>query len=174
PYKWYAPHSGMLWMQPELLAALPVFKVRPSNDSGPSRFETGMPNFEGIAGVEAAARFLLEEGMSSIQAAENDLFAPLLAGLLAMEHVTVWGVHGMEGRTPTAAFTVAGRTPAAVSQAMAAERIAVWDGHNYAVEVVGQLGLADSGGVVRAGISRYLEPDDVARLLSVVERLATR
>ncbi len=53
PYKWYAPHSGMLWMQPELLAALPVFKVRPSNDSGPSRFETGMPNFEGIAGVEA-------------------------------------------------------------------------------------------------------------------------
>jgi selenocysteine lyase/cysteine desulfurase len=57
---------------------------------------------------------------------------------------------------------------------MAAERIAVWDGHNYAVEVVGQLGLADSGGVVRAGISRYLEPDDVARLLSVVERLATR
>ncbi|MFI0527441.1 MAG: cysteine desulfurase-like protein [Ilumatobacteraceae bacterium] len=174
PYKWYAPHSGMLWMQPELLAALPVFKVRPSNDSGPSRFETGMPNFEGIAGVEAAARFLLEEGMSSIQAAENDLFAPLLAGLLAMEHVTVWGVHGMEGRTPTAAFTVAGRTPAAVSQAMAAERIAVWDGHNYAVEVVGQLGLAESGGVVRAGISRYLEPADVARLLSVVERLATR
>ena len=174
PYKWYAPHTGMLWMQPNLLDRLPVFKVRPSHNEGPGRIETGMPNYEGLAGVEAAARFLLEEGMANIQAAENELFAPLLEGLLALRGVTVWGVHGLDGRTPTAAFTVAGHTPAEVSQALAAERVAVWDGHNYAVEVVAQLGLADTGGVVRAGISRYLEHDDVARLLAVVERLATR
>lgn len=173
PYKWYAPHAGMLWMQPELLNSLPVFKVRPSYDEGPRRFETGMPNYEGIAGVDAAARFLLEEGMDRIQAAENELFAPLLSGLQSIKGVKVWGVGGLEGRTPTAAFTVAGRAPAEVSQALAAEKIAVWDGHNYAVEVVDQLGLADSGGVVRAGISRYIEPDDVQRLLRVVERLAT-
>jgi len=172
PYKWYAPHAGMLWMEPELLNSLPVFKVRPSHDHGPSRFETGMPNFEAIAGVDAAARFLLEEGLDRIQAAENELFAPLLAGLQSIKGVTVWGVQGLEGRTPTAAFTVSGRAPAEVSQALAAEKVAVWDGHNYAVEVVDQLGLADSGGVVRAGISRYLEPDDVQRLLRVVERIA--
>lgn len=174
PYKWYAPHAGMLWMQPDLLDSLPVFKVRPAHNEGPSRIETGMPNFEALAGVEAAARFLLEEGMANIQAAENERFAPLLEGLLALDGVTVWGVHGMEGRTPTAAFTVAGHSPAEVSQALAAEQVAVWDGHNYAVEVVGHLGLAGSGGVVRAGISRYLEHDDVSRLLAVVERLATR
>ena len=174
PYKWYAPHAGMLWMEPALLNSLPVFKVRPSYDEGPRRFETGMPNYEAIAGVDAAARFLLEEGMDRIQAAENELFAPLLDGLGAIKGVTVWGVKGLAGRTPTAAFTVAGRAPAEVSQALAAEKIAVWDGHNYAVEVVGQLGLADSGGVVRAGISRYIEPEDVQRLLRVVERVATR
>lgn len=174
PYKWYAPHSGMVFVQPELLEQLPVFKVRPSHDHGPSRFETGMPNFEALAGVEATARFLLEEGMANIQAAERALFEPLLRGLQALPGVTVWGVQGLEGRTPTAAFTVAGHSPAAVSQALAAERVAVWDGHNYAVEVVDQLGLAESGGVVRAGISRYLELDDVQRLLAVVEGLATR
>ena len=172
PYKWYAPHAGMLWMEPELLDALPVFKVRPSYDHGPSRFETGMPSYEAIAGVEAAARFLLEEGMDRIQAAENELFAPLLDGLNAIKGVIVWGVKGLEGRTPTAAFTVAGHAPAAVSQALAAEKVAVWDGHNYAVEAVDQLGLAETGGVVRAGISRYIEPADVQRLLRVVERLA--
>ncbi len=172
PYKWYAPHSGMLWMEPELLQELPVFKVRPSHNEGPSRFETGMPNFEGLAGVEAAARFLLEEGMANVQSAEQELFEPLLSGLLAMDGVTVYGVHGFAGRTPTAAFNVAGRTPSEVSLAMAAEQIAVWDGHNYAVEVVDQLGLADTGGVVRAGISRYIELDDVHRLLAVVGRLA--
>ena len=173
PYKWYAPHAGMLWMEPELLNSLPVFKVRPSYDEGPRRFETGMPNYEAIAGVEAAARFLLEEGMDRIQSAENELFAPLLDGLNSIKGVTVWGVSGLDGRTPTAAFTVADRAPSEVSQALAAEKIAVWDGHNYAVEVVGQLGLAESGGVVRAGISRYIEPDDVQRLLRVVERVAT-
>ena len=57
-------------------------------------------------------------------------------------------------------------------RAMAADRIAVWDGHNYAVEVVESLGLTDRGGVVRAGLARYLDPDDVQRLLRVVERLA--
>lgn len=172
PYKWYAPHSGMLWCRPDLLQALPVFKVRPSHDEGPSRFETGMPNFEAIAGIEATARFLMEEGMDRVEAAERELFEPLLRGLQAVDGVRVYGVQGLEGRTPTAAFTVAGHTPAQVSAALAAERIAVWDGHNYAIEVVGQLGLAESGGLVRAGISRYLEPDDVNRLLAVVERLA--
>jgi cysteine desulfurase family protein (TIGR01976 family) len=172
PYKWYAPHSGVLWCRPDLLQSLPVFKVRPAHDDGPSRFETGMPNFEAIAGVEATARFLMEEGMDHLEAAERELFEPLLAGLQSIAGVKVYGVQGLEGRTPTAAFTVAGHAPAAVSQALAAEKVAVWDGHNYAVEVVGQLGLADSGGVVRAGISRYLEPDDVNRLLNVVERLA--
>ena len=61
-----------------------------------------------------------------------------------------------------------------MTRALAAAKVAVWDGHNYAVEVVDQLGLAETGGVVRAGISRYIEPEDVSRLLAVVEELAVR
>lgn len=172
PYKWYAPHAGMMWARPELLAGLPAYKVKPAADTGPRRWETGMPNFEALAGIEATARFLLEEGMDRLEATETALFAPLLEGLLAMPGVRLYGVKGLTGRTPTAAFTVEGHTPAEVAKALAAERIAVWDGHNYAVEVVEQLGLAATGGVVRAGISRYIEPDDVERLLAVVARLA--
>ena len=37
PYKWYGPHSGVLWMRPELLESLPVYKVRPASDHGPSQ-----------------------------------------------------------------------------------------------------------------------------------------
>ena len=48
----------------------------------------------------------------------------------------------------------------------------MWDGHNYAVEVVRQLGLADTGGVVRAGLSRYTDDVEVRRLLDAVGRLA--
>ena len=174
PYKWYGPHTGMLWVEPQLLDSLPVFKVRPAADTGPGRIETGMPNFEGIAGVEAAARFLLEEGMDQVAAAEAAVFEPLLTGLQSISGVTVYGPAGMAGRTPTAAFTIQGVAPLEAAKALAAQKIAVWDGHNYAVEVVESLGLASTGGVVRAGLARYIDLDDVQRLLHVVERLAGR
>ena len=174
PYKWYGPHTGMLWVEPQLLDSLPVFKVRPAADTGPGRIETGMPNFEGIAGVEAAARFLLEEGMDQVAAAEAAVFEPLLTGLQSISGVTVYGPAGMAGRTPTAAFTIQGVAPLEAAKALAAQKIAVWDGHNYAVEVVESLGLASTGGVVRAGLARYIDLDDVQRLLHAVERLAGR
>ena len=68
----------------------------------------------------------------------------------------------MDDRTPTVAFTVAGHHPDAVATALAAERIATWAGHSYAVEAIDQLGLADSGGIVRAGVTAYVDDDDVA------------
>jgi cysteine desulfurase family protein (TIGR01976 family) len=172
PYKWYGPHTGMLWIEPQLLDSLPVFKVRPAADTGPGRIETGMPNFEGIAGVEAAARFLLEEDMDHVAAAEAAVFEPLLTGLQSIGGVRVYGPAGMAGRTPTAAFTIDGVAPFEAAKALAAEQVAVWDGHNYAVEVVDSLGLASTGGVVRAGLARYIDHDDVQRLLRVVDRLA--
>jgi cysteine desulfurase family protein (TIGR01976 family) len=172
PYKWYGPHSGVLWMRPELLESLPVFKVRPASDHGPGKLETGMPNFEAIAGIEAAARFLIEEGMEQLAAAESEVFSRLLEGLQSINGVTVWGSQTLEDRVPTAAFTIDGVHPAEASKALAAAKVAVWDGDNYAVEVVDQLGLADSGGVIRAGVSRYVEAPDVDRLLTAVRDLA--
>ncbi len=172
PYKWYGPHSGTIWIEPGLLAALPVFKVRPAHDVGPDRFETGMPNFEALAGIEAAAGFLRQPGMTAITEHEAELFAPLLAGLQAIEGVTVHGEQGLERRAPTAAFTVDGVAPAEVARRLAAAQIAVWDGDNYAVEVVAQLGLAASGGVVRAGVSCYTSASDVERLVSSVRSIS--
>jgi selenocysteine lyase/cysteine desulfurase len=168
PYKWYGPHSGVLWVRPELLAALPIAKVRP----GPQRFEAGMPNFEAIAGVEAAARFLIEETMDRVEAAESVLCARLLDGLGSIRGVQLRGPPGVEDRVPTVAFTVGGVAPADVALKLAADRVAVWDGHNYAVEVVEQLGLADSGGVVRAGVVRYTEAAEIDRLVESVARIA--
>ena len=172
PYKWYAPHSGMLWVRPELLEELPAFKVKPAYDHGPRRWETGMPNYEALAGIEATARFLLEEDMHKVMAAENDVFAPLLNGLLAIDGVQVWGRKSMDGRVPTVSFTMRGHHPDAIADELARNKIAVWSGHSYAVEAVRHMGLAESGGVVRAGVTRYVSHDDVTRLLDVVRSLA--
>ena len=45
-YKWFGPHVGVLYGKADILARLPAYKVRPAHD----RFETGTPNYEGIAG----------------------------------------------------------------------------------------------------------------------------
>jgi selenocysteine lyase/cysteine desulfurase len=172
PYKWYGPHAGVLCATPALLDELPVAKVRPAPDSGPRRWESGTPNLEGIAAVGAAARYLLDEGIASIAADEARRCTALLDGLADIDGVRVWGPPTMEGRAPTVAFTVDGVHPDKVSAALAAERIATWPGHSYAVEAVAQLGLADSGGVVRAGVVAYITDDDVTRLVDAVARIA--
>ena len=173
PYKWYGPHAGAMWVEPDLMASLPVAKVRPAADEGPRRWETGTPSFEALVATEAAARYLLDASMESVTASEAAVFAPLLSGLHAVAGVRVWGPPSMTGRVPTVAFTVDGHHPDGVARALAADRIAVWSGHSYAVEVVDSLGLSERGGVVRAGVVRYVDDDDVSRLLRSVERLAS-
>lgn len=168
PYKWYGPHAGVMCIEPNLLNSLPVAKVRPADDVGPRRFETGTPNLACIAAVEAAARHLLEEDMRSVARYESDVFAPLLHGLLSMPRVKVWGPQTLDGRTPTVAFTVDGVPPDKVAESLAAKKIAVWSGSSYAVELVSHLGLTESGGVVRAGVVRYVTNDDVQRLIDAV------
>lgn len=173
PYKWYGPHAGVLCVEPNLLNELPVAKVRPASNTGPARFETGTPNYEGIAAVEAAARFLLEEDMHKVMRHEQNVFEPLLSGLLATPNVRVWGRNTLAGRAPTVAFTIDGLTPDHVAESLAQDRIAVWAGSSYAVEAVEQMGLTATGGVVRAGVVRYINHADVTRLLDSVRVLAT-
>lgn len=167
-YKWYGPHAGITWVEPGLLDELPVYKVRPAPDTGPERLMLGTPAYEQLAAIDAAARFLIDTGLDTIAAHERAVFARLLDGLLADERVTVYGPHDLDARAPTLAFTVAGRTPGEVARALAAERIAVWDGHYYALEAMAALGIE---GAVRAGIAVYLGPDDVDRLLDAVRGL---
>ena len=172
PYKWYGPHAGVLCADPAVLAELPVAKVRPAPDRGPQRWETGTPSFEALAAVDAAARFLLDEDLGRLGARELAVFGPLLEGLTSIGGVHVWGPPTLDDRAPTVAFTIDGHHPTQVASALAADRIATWAGHSYAIEAVDQLGLAASGGIVRAGVVAYIEPDDVTRLLETVERIA--
>ena len=174
PYKWYGPHAGVMYIEPALLDSLPVAKVRPASDTGPRRFETGTPNFEAIAATQAAARFLIEEDMQKLNAIEGEVFKPLLEGLLETRGVHVWGPKDLASRAPTVSFTIDSMTPDRVAQELAAKKIAVWSGDSYAVEVVAQLGLTQSGGVVRAGIVRYVDNDDVNNFLAAVRGLVSR
>jgi cysteine desulfurase family protein (TIGR01976 family) len=183
-YKWSGPHIGTVVAKPALLEKLSPDKLVPAPSGVPGRFERGTPGFADLAGAVAAVDHLasldpaaggsrrerLLTSMTSVEEYEAELFARLLAGLTAMEHVTRYG-HAAR-RAPTAFFTVAGHTPREVAEHLAARKINVWSGDNYAWELIGAFGLRDSGGAVRAGLVHYNDESDVDRLLAAVAELA--
>ena len=167
-YKWFGPHVGILWGRPELLAELRPDKLRPSPDAVPDRWELGTLPFEALAGVRAAAEFVLSLDRAALRAHEDALLAQMLDGLSAIDGVTLHGT--ARDRAPTIMFSVAGRTAADVARALAADRVAVWHGNYYALELSTHLGL-EPDGAVRAGAVAYTDEDDVRRLVDAVARL---
>jgi len=172
PYKWYGPHAGVLAVRDGLLKTVEPYRVRPADYVGPARWETGTPQIEVLAGVAAAAEFMLESSIDEVSEVETALLARLQEGLHETPGVTVHGPSVTPDRAPTVIFTVAGKSPDEVAAAMAHERIAVWSGDNYACELIDALGLRATGGAVRAGIVRYTTTDDVDRLLLAVGALS--
>jgi selenocysteine lyase/cysteine desulfurase len=169
-YKWYGPHVGVVSAEPSLLAELHPDKLVPSPDTVPERWELGTLPFEQLAAVRAAGRFLLERVIPLGWDDERALGDKLDAGLRAIDGVAVLGER-RPGDAPTRWFTVAGHAPDDVARRLAEQRIAVWNGTNYAWEIAHWLGLGEAG-AVRAGLVPYNDASDVDRLLDALTRIA--
>jgi cysteine desulfurase family protein (TIGR01976 family) len=173
PYKFFGPHLGIAAIRPELAAALPADRVRPAEQDPPGhRFETGTQSHEAIAGTLAAIEYLrslgdgsLDRAFELILAHETDLAKRFLAGM--PDGVRLYGLHGVEGRTPTFCFNVDGHSPRRVAELLGERGIYVWDGNYYALEPMRALGLGDEG-AVRAGFLHYTTEEEVDRLLEAL------
>ncbi len=171
PYKWFGPHAGVLVLQPELMHGVEPYRVRPADYHGPERWEAGTKAFEVIAGIGGAVAFMMEHSVESVLATESALLARMESGLRSLPGVTVHAPVSSEGRAPTTIFNVAGRTPGEVAEALALRKIAVWNGDNYACELIDALGLRPNGGAVRAGVVRHTTMADVDALVGAVGEL---
>lgn len=193
-YKFFGPHEGVLYGRAEVLDRLPAYKVRPAHD----RFQTGTPNFEGIAGTLAALDYLawigrtygaghvtgfpgfsgrrleLKTALDAIRAYEMGLFGRLMDGLADIPGVRVWGITDptrFGERTPTAALTVEGLAPRAAAEMLGRRGITAWDGDFYAQGLIERLGLAASGGVLRIGLTHYNTAGEIERLLGALAEI---
>ncbi|MEM9057983.1 MAG: cysteine desulfurase-like protein, partial [Pseudomonadota bacterium] len=187
-YKFFGPHQGILWGRSELLADLEPYRLRPAAKEPPGSYETGTQSHEGIAGVTAAVDYLatlgndagddrraqLARAMYRITAYESTLRDHLLDELAARPSITVHGITAPERRShrvPTVSFTADSLTPPQLAQGLAERGICCWDGHSYAVEPIGALGLMKSGGVLRVGMAHYNTIEEVDRLLGALSDL---
>ena len=176
-YKFYGPHVGILWGRRELLERFTPPKLRVSPETLPSRYMLGTAPYEAIAGTlgaleyyewlgetiatpdqRAAATNTMNAGKLWMQAQEEALAKRLIDGLMKLKGVKIHGLTGaseMAERVSTVSLTIEGHDPEALATALAARNIFAWSGNNYALDLIGWLGLAERGGVLRLGPVHY-------------------
>lgn len=185
-YKFFGPHQGILYGRYELLSTLPAYKVRPSKDQAPYRWETGTPAFELIAGIGACVDYLaslgggtgtdraaLVAGMTVLGDYERELAAHLIDVLRGTPGVKIAGITDparYHERVPTVVFTHEQQTPTEIAAHLARQNIYVWDGNYYAVEIMRRLGHAEHG-MLRVGLAHYNTHDEIERFAVALRTL---
>jgi cysteine desulfurase family protein (TIGR01976 family) len=201
-YKFFGPHVGILYGKLELLEDLKAYKVRPAPDNSPGKWMTGTQNHEGIAGVLGALEHfewvaeqfaddqmqsLMEEGlagrrlnlvaaMTAIRAYEFELSRALIEAIQAVPGTHIHGITDMkrlDERVPTVSFTLEGRHPREIAEALGKDGFYVWDGNYYALAVTERLGVESSGGMVRVGAAHYNTVEEVERFGEALKKIAS-
>ena len=143
--------------------------MRPAADDPVGRrFEHGTLQHELLAGFVAAVEYIESLGWEAMTAHERGSGSG--SSTASPTPVQLYGLRTMEGRVPTFAFNLPGRTSEEVATELAAREIAVWHGDYYAIEIMKQLGLEGTG-AVRAGFVHYNTADEVDRLLTALDEL---
>jgi len=189
-YKFHGPHVGVLYGKSERLRALDVPKLQPAPETAPERLETGTQNHEGIIGAAAAVNYLASlarepaatrtcsrrERLRAVFEAFHErgsvLLKQLWDSLGAIEGVNLFGPPPTAPRTPTLAFTLAGRPADLVCRLLTERGIFASHGNFYAMTALERLGVGDQG-LVRLGCACYTTDDEVARVIDGVRAIAS-
>jgi cysteine desulfurase family protein (TIGR01976 family) len=192
PYKFFAPHSGVMYGKREVSSRLRPYKVRAQYDRLPEQWETGTLAHENTAGVLAAIEYLAELGRraepaassrraallaayDSIRQYERGLMAPLIAGLLAIHGLKLYGITDPDRfgeRTPTVAVRAAAHTPLELARKLGERGIFTWDGHYFALDLARRLDVEASGGWLRIGLVHYNTAEEVERVVEELRWIA--
>ena len=187
-YKFFGPHLGVLWGRRQLLDELTAYKVRCASDASPEKWETGTPQTELLAGLAACVDYYdwlggqvsdrdtrrgrIEGAYGAATDYEARLVTRLIDGIKAIPGATIHGITNPDRvgeRVPTVSMTHDRVLPPQVAERLARDEVCVWSGHNYAFEVVKQLGIDEETGVVRIGLAHYNTEEEVDKTLNALE-----
>ncbi|MCK5797451.1 MAG: aminotransferase class V-fold PLP-dependent enzyme [Deltaproteobacteria bacterium] len=134
----------------------------------PDRFEAGMANICGIAGLGAALGPLLTDGVERQGAQVAALYERLRQGLATMDLVRVHGAAGPDAQLATISFTVDGWTTSALARELGRAGIVCRPGLHCAPRAHRTLETAGEGGTVRFSLGPH---DTLDRVDEAVARL---
>jgi selenocysteine lyase/cysteine desulfurase len=190
PYKFFGPHMGTLFGKREHLKRIRPYKVRPSHNESPDRWETGTLAHELIAGIGAAVEYIAGVGRHGDPAAktrrdalaaayrttvayERRLIAKLIEGLQAIPGVRIYGITDpkrFEERCSTLSLRIGDHSPKAIAEFLAERGIFTWDGNYYAINLTERLQVEQKGGMLRIGLVHYNTLEEVERLLDALRK----
>jgi cysteine desulfurase family protein (TIGR01976 family) len=193
PYKFFGPHMGTLYGKREHLERFQPYKVRPSHDQAPDRWETGTLAHELIAGIGAAVEYIAGVGRHIDPAAktrrdalvaayrttvayERRLIARLIEGLQAIPSVRIFGITDpkrFEDRCSTLSLRIEDQDPKMIAEFLAKRGIFTWDGNYYALNLTERLQVEQKGGMLRIGLVHYNTLEEVERLLGALREFAS-
>jgi len=194
PYKFFGPHMGTLFGKREHLERFQPYKVRPSSDQSPERWETGTLAHELISGVGAAVDYIASVGRRSEAGAqtrrealtpayrttvayERRLLTTLIAGIRSVPGLQIYGItdpQRFEERCSTISLRIGDHHPKAIALFLAERGIFTWDGNYYALNLSERLGVEQKGGMLRIGLVHYNTSEEVQRLVGALHDFALR
>ena len=129
----------------------------------PARLEGGTPNVGGAVGLAAAATFIDQVGRAAIDTHVHALCAQGVAGLAAIDGLTVLAAHATQ--SALVSFVAADVHPHDIGTLLDERGIAVRTGHHCAQPLIDHLGR---GPTTRASFALYNTAEEVDRLVAAV------
>lgn len=186
-YKTYGPHQGIMLIRADFGAELPAQGHWFNAGSLSKRFTPAGPDHAQIAACAGMADYIdalyahhgggpatpVERNRmvhDLMRAQEEQVIQPLLDYLASRNDLRLIGPRKGADRAPTVAIAL-DRDAEPVSQALSAEGIACWAGDFYAVRPLEAMGIDRTKGVLRMSAVHYTSADDVARLISALDRV---
>jgi len=171
--------TGVLWMreailEPSVLGGGMVTNVTADGfvpADGYQRYEAGTPNVGGGIALGVAVDYLSAIGMDRIHRYEERLTARLIAGLSALDGVTVYAGRKPESRIGVGSFTIDGVHPQEAAQLLDEEAdILVRSGHHCCQPLMEHLGLPN--GTVRASMGAFTTEQEIDLLTAAVDEIS--
>jgi len=189
-YKVFGPHYAVMWVQRDLLLALPSLNhyfIGP--DVLPYKLQPGNVNYElsygciGIGeylrdtgtalGATGSSRERMQAAFDAFEAHEDALAERLLGWLRCQRSVRIIGQPTASGgqRVPTISFVVAATPSERIVRHVDGHGIGIRFGDFYAKRLIEALGLQAQGGVVRVSMAHYNTLDEIDRLILALEEV---
>ena len=138
----------------------------------PEHLEAGTLNGHGLAGLGAAAGFILETGVDAIHAHERALTERFVQGLQELDGVTLYGDFSGD-QAPVVALNLEGWDPAAAADELSVQyNIAVRPGIHCAPRMHRALGTQDTG-CLCFSFGWYTTEGDIDAALAALKEMAT-
>ena len=138
----------------------------------PVRLEAGTLNGHGIAGLDAAADYLLEVGVEAIHQKEQSLMRRFYKGVRRIDGVTVYGDFAAPQRAAIVALNIRDYDSAEISDVLSADYgIATRPGAHCAPRMHEALGTVQQG-AVRFSFSVFNTEEEIDAAIAAVAELA--